>query len=193
MNLLNVSDQADVNALVVHWSTPWSIADAFEFEEANVDRRKKRKAQRRLNMLCGRAGSEGEPRDSHNIYVMAKIRGLEGVLAGAKLRRTISRSSKHDALTPRSRERMEEPHWQPDSSRNRGAYVSMTKRPCGLSDKGCTNIPPHYNSGLRMTASAATRRYKHESSLHTGVSGPRFSLHPLLRPPWARGIVPVGR
>jgi len=79
MNLLNVSDQADVNALVVHWSTPWSIADAFEFEEANVDRRKKRKAQRRLNMLCERAGREGEPRGSPHIYVMAKIRGLEGV------------------------------------------------------------------------------------------------------------------
>jgi hypothetical protein len=57
MNLLNVSDQAVVNALVVHWSTPWSIADAFEFEEANVDRlrTKRRKAQRRLSM-GGRAG-----------------------------------------------------------------------------------------------------------------------------------------
>jgi len=41
MNLLNVSDQAEVNALVVHWSTPWSIA---EFEEANVDRKERRRA-----------------------------------------------------------------------------------------------------------------------------------------------------
>ena len=43
MNLLNVSDQAVVNALVVHWSTPWSTADALEFK-ANVDRTKRRKA-----------------------------------------------------------------------------------------------------------------------------------------------------
>jgi hypothetical protein len=73
MNLLNVSDQADVNAFVVHWSTTWSIADAFEFEEANVDRKKKRKAQRRLSMLGGRAaGKERKPRDSPHIYIMAK-------------------------------------------------------------------------------------------------------------------------
>lgn len=62
MNLLNVSDQADVNALVVHWSTPWSIVDAFEFEGANMDRKlkKRRKAQRsRLGMLSERAGRGG--------------------------------------------------------------------------------------------------------------------------------------
>ncbi len=44
MNLLNVSDQADVKALVVHWSTPLSTADTFEFEEANVDRKERRTA-----------------------------------------------------------------------------------------------------------------------------------------------------
>jgi hypothetical protein len=38
--------------------------------------------------------------------------------------------------------------------------------------KECTN---YYNSGLLMTASAATRRYKHESSLHTGVALNRVS------------------
>jgi len=72
MNLLNVSDQAEVNALVVHWSTPWSIANAFEFEETNVDRKKRRKAQRRLSMLGGRAGRVREPCDSPRIYVMVK-------------------------------------------------------------------------------------------------------------------------
>ena len=71
MNLLSVSDQAVVNALVVHWSTPWSFADAFEFEEAIVDRTKRKKAQRRLSM-GGRAGRERERRDSPHIYVMAK-------------------------------------------------------------------------------------------------------------------------
>jgi len=53
MNLLSVSDQADVNALAVHWSTPWSIGNAFEFEEANVDRKKRRKVQRMVCMLGG--------------------------------------------------------------------------------------------------------------------------------------------
>lgn len=61
MNLLNVSDQAVVNALVVHWSTPWSIADAFKFE-ASVDRTKRKKAQRRLSM-GGLTGREKGPRD----------------------------------------------------------------------------------------------------------------------------------
>ena len=46
MKLLNVSDQADVNAFVVHCNTSWSIT----FEEANVDRtarRRKRSAAQR--------------------------------------------------------------------------------------------------------------------------------------------------
>ncbi len=55
MNLLNVSDQADVNALVVHWSTPLSISDTFEFEKANADRKKRMVAAKR-SMLGGRAG-----------------------------------------------------------------------------------------------------------------------------------------
>jgi hypothetical protein len=83
MNLLKASDQADVNALVVHWSTPWSIAETFEFEEANVNRKKRSKAQRRLGMLGGRAGREREP---PHIYAMAK----EMINSGA--RRSISRS-----------------------------------------------------------------------------------------------------
>jgi hypothetical protein len=61
-----------VNALVVHWSTSWSMGDAFEYEEANMVRGKRRKAQRRLSMLGGRAGSEREPRESPHIYVMGK-------------------------------------------------------------------------------------------------------------------------
>jgi hypothetical protein len=56
---LKVSDQADVNALVVHWSTPWSIAETFEFEEANVNRKKRSKAQRRLGMLGGEPEGKG--------------------------------------------------------------------------------------------------------------------------------------
>jgi hypothetical protein len=68
MNPLSVSDQADVNALVVHWSTSWSIDNAFEFEEANVDRKKRRKTQRMLSMLGGRAGRKRESLDSPHIY-----------------------------------------------------------------------------------------------------------------------------
>lgn len=92
-----------MNALVVHWSTPWSIANALEFGEANMDRTKRRKAQRRLSMF-GRVGREREPRDCPHIYVMAKGMINSGVSRsiGAKLRRTIPRSSKHDARTPRS-------------------------------------------------------------------------------------------
>jgi len=51
----------------------------------------------------------------------------------------------------------------------------MTDRSCRLSDKECTNLPPHHNSGLLMTVSAATCRYKHENSLHTGVPLNRVS------------------
>lgn len=73
MNLLNVSDQADVNALVVHWSTPWSMADAFESEEANMDRKKRRKAQRsRLGITGERAGREGKHCYSLRIYVTVR-------------------------------------------------------------------------------------------------------------------------
>jgi len=75
-----------------------------------VDRKKRRKAQRRLIMLGGRAGRESLTfmlwRNDH-----MNDREMEGTSAGAKLRRTTPRSSEHDddALTPRSRECMEEP------------------------------------------------------------------------------------
>jgi hypothetical protein len=61
--LLNVSDQADVNALVVHCSTSWSIT----FEEETVDRKEKnerRRIARRSMLGCmsepGRKGGKRE-------------------------------------------------------------------------------------------------------------------------------------
>lgn len=59
--MLNVSDQADVNALVVHWSTRWSIAGTFEFEEANAnaDRKERRRAQQRSMLAVGAGKKKG--------------------------------------------------------------------------------------------------------------------------------------
>jgi len=65
--LLNVSDQAEVNALVVHCNTSWSIG----FEDASVDS-KDRRAVARSSMMLGGSGSVGNlviPRGSHLCFV----------------------------------------------------------------------------------------------------------------------------
>jgi hypothetical protein len=118
-----------VNALVVHWSTPRSIVDALELE-ANVDRTKRRKAQRKLSM-GRRAGREREPRDSPHIYVMAKRMIDSGVRSISRSESTANNTQinyRNMMLLLLAHENVWKnhiSHWQPDRNRNRGADASM--------------------------------------------------------------------